>query len=358
MSLHVIFSFPLSGPASEHQFSVEENETSYSGKIHHHHRRHTHSHDTLCHTHTKNSEYSSCPNSVCKICHMSRLYPGAHCVLGSSSLSLLSQITNYNLLLIGLMFKTVWPKWCCQYNIEQVLLSSLILWPLNAISVSGMEGHNSQQWSWWTAENERNDNHTCFNSDVSSRLEQIHSYQFILEWQIFMMNISDLSVSWRHKVKQNIVGNMQSKICLLPRAARKMCLHGNVAVRFFIVIADTVCLDTTRRTGLWFGWTSFFLSFFLYIRAQSSSLPSGWVGHLSVSAQGSGVRQRFSSLALIARQHGQQGETHFRHTAVTLCSHKAVLVRSSCHLLEGRGKAAVWKVPAPPCLSSDAAWPS
>ncbi|KAE8288781.1 Band 4.1-like protein 4B FERM-containing protein CG1 Protein EHM2 [Larimichthys crocea] len=47
-------SFPLSGPASDHQFSVEENETSYSGKIHHHHRRHTHSQDTLCHTHTKN----------------------------------------------------------------------------------------------------------------------------------------------------------------------------------------------------------------------------------------------------------------------------------------------------------------
>ncbi|XP_067366774.1 band 4.1-like protein 4B isoform X2 [Channa argus] len=47
-------SFPLSGPASHHQFSVEENETSYSGKFHHHHRRHTHSQDTLCHTHTKN----------------------------------------------------------------------------------------------------------------------------------------------------------------------------------------------------------------------------------------------------------------------------------------------------------------
>ncbi|KAM4600832.1 band 4.1-like protein 4B [Polymixia lowei] len=46
-------SFPLSGPASEHQFSVEENETPYSGKIHHHHRRHTHSQDTLCHTHAK-----------------------------------------------------------------------------------------------------------------------------------------------------------------------------------------------------------------------------------------------------------------------------------------------------------------
>uniref|UniRef100_A0A8C4DWW1 Erythrocyte membrane protein band 4.1 like 4B n=1 Tax=Dicentrarchus labrax TaxID=13489 RepID=A0A8C4DWW1_DICLA len=52
------YHFPLSGPASDHQFSIEENETSYSGKIHHHHRRHTHSQETLCHTHTKNSEYS------------------------------------------------------------------------------------------------------------------------------------------------------------------------------------------------------------------------------------------------------------------------------------------------------------
>lgn len=55
-ALCVTFSFPLSSPASDHQFSVEENETSYSGKIHHHHRRHTHSQDTLCHTHTKNSK--------------------------------------------------------------------------------------------------------------------------------------------------------------------------------------------------------------------------------------------------------------------------------------------------------------
>ncbi|XP_071325261.1 band 4.1-like protein 4B isoform X1 [Trachinotus anak] len=55
-------SFPLSGPTSDHQFSVEENETSYSGKIHHHHRRHTHSHDTLCHTHTKNKRRAPpCP---------------------------------------------------------------------------------------------------------------------------------------------------------------------------------------------------------------------------------------------------------------------------------------------------------
>ncbi|KAM9309662.1 LOW QUALITY PROTEIN: band 4.1-like protein 4B [Pholidichthys leucotaenia] len=46
-------SFPLSGPASDNKFSVEENENLYSGKIHHRHRRHTHSQDTLCHTHTK-----------------------------------------------------------------------------------------------------------------------------------------------------------------------------------------------------------------------------------------------------------------------------------------------------------------
>ncbi|XP_035528244.1 LOW QUALITY PROTEIN: band 4.1-like protein 4B [Morone saxatilis] len=55
-------SFPLSGPASDHQFSIEENETSYSGKIHHHHRRHTHSQETLCHTHTKNKRRAPpCP---------------------------------------------------------------------------------------------------------------------------------------------------------------------------------------------------------------------------------------------------------------------------------------------------------
>uniref|UniRef100_A0A669BUQ5 Erythrocyte membrane protein band 4.1 like 4B n=1 Tax=Oreochromis niloticus TaxID=8128 RepID=A0A669BUQ5_ORENI len=47
----------LCGCERYHQFSVEENENSYSGKIHHRHRRHTHSQDTLCHTHTKNSEY-------------------------------------------------------------------------------------------------------------------------------------------------------------------------------------------------------------------------------------------------------------------------------------------------------------
>lgn len=49
-----VISFPLSGPASHHQVSVEENETSHSGKTHRHHRRHTHSQDTLCHAHIKN----------------------------------------------------------------------------------------------------------------------------------------------------------------------------------------------------------------------------------------------------------------------------------------------------------------
>ncbi|KAM9851454.1 band 4.1-like protein 4B [Aulostomus maculatus] len=55
-------SFPLSGPASDHQLSIEENETSYSNKIHRHHRRHTHSQDTLCHTHAKNKRRAPpCP---------------------------------------------------------------------------------------------------------------------------------------------------------------------------------------------------------------------------------------------------------------------------------------------------------
>ncbi|CAL8247195.1 unnamed protein product [Lota lota] len=53
-------SCPLSGPGSDHQFSVEENEAPYSGKIHHHHhRRHTHSQDTLCHTHSKTRHRAS-----------------------------------------------------------------------------------------------------------------------------------------------------------------------------------------------------------------------------------------------------------------------------------------------------------
>ncbi|XP_030225807.1 band 4.1-like protein 4B [Gadus morhua] len=53
-------SFPLSGPDSDHQFSVEENEAPYAGKIHqHHHRRHTHSQDTLCHTHSNTRNRAS-----------------------------------------------------------------------------------------------------------------------------------------------------------------------------------------------------------------------------------------------------------------------------------------------------------
>ncbi|XP_013871092.1 band 4.1-like protein 4B isoform X2 [Austrofundulus limnaeus] len=55
-------SFPLSSPASDHQFSSSENENSYSGKPRHHHRRHTHSQDTLYHTHTKNKRRAPpCP---------------------------------------------------------------------------------------------------------------------------------------------------------------------------------------------------------------------------------------------------------------------------------------------------------
>ncbi|KAM6968398.1 band 4.1-like protein 4B [Aplochiton taeniatus] len=55
-------SFPLSGPGSEQQFSVEENEAPYSGKIHHHHRRHTHSQDALCPTHARSKHRASrCP---------------------------------------------------------------------------------------------------------------------------------------------------------------------------------------------------------------------------------------------------------------------------------------------------------
>lgn len=86
---HVVLSFPLSDPASDHQFSVEENEISYSGKIHHHHRRHTHSQDTLCHTHTKNSEYSPPEGELSNLWYVytlmlfscSSLYVGQHPVL-------------------------------------------------------------------------------------------------------------------------------------------------------------------------------------------------------------------------------------------------------------------------------------
>ncbi|XP_068612422.1 band 4.1-like protein 4B [Brachionichthys hirsutus] len=54
-------SFPLSDSTSD-QFSIEENETLYSGKVHHHHRGHTHSQDTLCHAHTKNKRRAPpCP---------------------------------------------------------------------------------------------------------------------------------------------------------------------------------------------------------------------------------------------------------------------------------------------------------
>ncbi|CAB1334661.1 unnamed protein product [Coregonus sp. 'balchen'] len=57
--------FPLSGPVlgGEQQFSVEENETPYSGSMHHRHRSHTHydnSQETYCHTHSKNNELELC----------------------------------------------------------------------------------------------------------------------------------------------------------------------------------------------------------------------------------------------------------------------------------------------------------
>lgn len=93
----VVFSFPLSAPASDHhQFSVEENETSFSGKLHHHHRRHTHSPDTGCHAHTKNSEFwrlskaclQSCDVSTLSLlllsCLLSVLYDGTMCHEGQN----------------------------------------------------------------------------------------------------------------------------------------------------------------------------------------------------------------------------------------------------------------------------------
>lgn len=70
----VVLSFPLSGPASDHQLSVEENETSYSGKVNRRHRRHTHSQDTLCHTHNKISEYKKATMQVCETAYASRIY--------------------------------------------------------------------------------------------------------------------------------------------------------------------------------------------------------------------------------------------------------------------------------------------
>ncbi|XP_053743459.1 band 4.1-like protein 4B isoform X1 [Synchiropus splendidus] len=58
-------SFPLSGPASDHQPSVEENETLYPGKVHHHYRHHTHSQDTLYHVHTQNKRRAPpCPTGA------------------------------------------------------------------------------------------------------------------------------------------------------------------------------------------------------------------------------------------------------------------------------------------------------
>ncbi|KAK7886773.1 hypothetical protein WMY93_026394 [Mugilogobius chulae] len=55
-------SFPLSGPSSLHQYS-EEDKTLLSGKAHRHHRRHTHSQDTLCHSHHKHKRRAG-PNAA------------------------------------------------------------------------------------------------------------------------------------------------------------------------------------------------------------------------------------------------------------------------------------------------------
>uniref|UniRef100_A0A8D3BPX6 Erythrocyte membrane protein band 4.1 like 4B n=1 Tax=Scophthalmus maximus TaxID=52904 RepID=A0A8D3BPX6_SCOMX len=87
-------SFPLSGPTSDHQFSIEENETTYAGKLHHHHRRHTHSQETLCHTHTKNSEFPLSVEELSKQClsaNLSRLdlLPNAHFLFSVSLLKAL-----------------------------------------------------------------------------------------------------------------------------------------------------------------------------------------------------------------------------------------------------------------------------
>ncbi|XP_045064472.1 band 4.1-like protein 4B isoform X1 [Coregonus clupeaformis] len=72
-------SFPLSGPVlgGEQQFSVEENETPYSGSMHHHHRSHTHydnSQETYCHTHSKNKHRAPpCPVDELELCLLNPL---------------------------------------------------------------------------------------------------------------------------------------------------------------------------------------------------------------------------------------------------------------------------------------------
>uniref|UniRef100_A0A8C7XI18 Erythrocyte membrane protein band 4.1 like 4B n=1 Tax=Oryzias sinensis TaxID=183150 RepID=A0A8C7XI18_9TELE len=64
----VLLSFPLSSSISDHQCSSSKNENLYSGKTHHHHRRHTHSQDTLCHTHTKHKRRAPpCPQDELEI---------------------------------------------------------------------------------------------------------------------------------------------------------------------------------------------------------------------------------------------------------------------------------------------------
>lgn len=53
-------------------------------------------------------------------------------------------------------------------------------------------------------------------------------------------------------------------------------------------------------------------------RTSSSSLPSGWVGNLSVFAESSGVWQRSCPVALTAHQHRQQGQTFSSHFYLSL----------------------------------------
>lgn len=78
------------------------------------------------------------------------------------------------------------------------------------------------------------------------------------------------------------------------------------------------------------------------------SLPSGWVRPLSVSAQGSGVGERLSAVALAANQH-RQGQTHSlthsglqnarltnRSSCFTLRERKSSYQRSLCILLPHR----------------------
>ncbi|XP_061811159.1 band 4.1-like protein 4B isoform X2 [Nerophis lumbriciformis] len=76
------YSFPLSGPHSDHQLNMEQKETLYSGKVHHRHRRHTHSQDTLYHTHNKiKCQVSPCPGEDLDVspCHRKAVESDSEC---------------------------------------------------------------------------------------------------------------------------------------------------------------------------------------------------------------------------------------------------------------------------------------